>query len=299
MPAVHYETFKARFYECNPFGFLKSITYLRWMAEAAFAASTAVGYDFSKYDRLGQLWLVRENQIDYQRPAKYGDEVEIKTWVMDFRRFRSKRAYQIREKRSGFLIATAETDWVYLETESLRPVQIPNEMKLAFFPEGEPEGFPKRSRFQKPPVPSVKPFSYRKIVGWHDIDSMWHVNNAIYLNYIDEADIITLETCGFPLQRMVQDGITFVSKSQHVEYLQPARYKDKLEITSWHSDIHSKTGIGYYEIHSTKSNYLLVRAYTKWGFVNIKTGEPCDIPRDFHEAITNYKSEPRSASQHK
>ena len=45
MPAEHRELFHVRYYECDPFGHMNNANHLRWMQEAAFAASAAVGYD--------------------------------------------------------------------------------------------------------------------------------------------------------------------------------------------------------------------------------------------------------------
>jgi acyl-CoA thioester hydrolase len=122
MPAIHFETFQARYYECDAFGSLKFCNYLCWMQEAAFAASAAVGYDFSRYTEIGNLWLVRGTKIQFVRTLNYGDEVEIKTWVEDFRRFRSNRAYEFWMKNSGQLMAKATTDWVFLDPSTLKPV---------------------------------------------------------------------------------------------------------------------------------------------------------------------------------
>ena len=60
MPAIHYETFRVRYYECDAYGHLNNTNYLRWMQEAAFAASSAVGYDFARYNEMGHCgWCVK------------------------------------------------------------------------------------------------------------------------------------------------------------------------------------------------------------------------------------------------
>jgi acyl-CoA thioester hydrolase len=97
--------------------------YLRYMQEAAFDASAAVGYDKARYDALGTLWLAHETEIEYFLPIHYGDAVEIKTWVGDFRRVRSRRFYEFRRAGADELLARASTDWVYLDANSLRPLE--------------------------------------------------------------------------------------------------------------------------------------------------------------------------------
>ena len=135
MPATYKQTFPAYYHTCDALGYVKTISYLRWMQQAAFAASAAVGYDFADYHHIGQLWLIRESQLEILAPLQYGDAVEITTYVKDIRRFRSIRAYEMRHVPSGSLMARASTDWVYLDEQTLRPVTIPSAMRAAFFPE--------------------------------------------------------------------------------------------------------------------------------------------------------------------
>ena len=81
MPAVHTSAFRVRHYECDLNGYLSHANHLRYMEEAAFDASAAVGYDKARYEAMGFLWLARETEIEYLLPIQYGDTVEITTWV--------------------------------------------------------------------------------------------------------------------------------------------------------------------------------------------------------------------------
>ncbi len=110
MSVVHHETFRVRYCERDAYGHLNNINYLRRMQEAAFGASATIGYDFARYDEIGHLWLVRETDIEYLAPLEYGDEVEVKTWMMDMRRFHSRRACEFTDTRTGRLAARASTD---------------------------------------------------------------------------------------------------------------------------------------------------------------------------------------------
>src|SRR3990172_10663548 len=97
MPFMHTRTFRVRRYECDAYGHLNNANYLRYMQETAFDASAAAGYDFDRYTAMGRLWTVRETDIEYLNPLQYADRVEVKTWVIDFRRVRSRRAYEFRK----------------------------------------------------------------------------------------------------------------------------------------------------------------------------------------------------------
>src|SRR5512142_1116600 len=102
MPLTHVRSFRVRYYECDAYGHVNNANYARYMQEAAFDASAAAGYDFARYEQMGRLWVVRETDIEYLRPLCYGDTVEVKTWVANFQRVRSRRRYELR--RGGELV---------------------------------------------------------------------------------------------------------------------------------------------------------------------------------------------------
>ena len=95
------------------------------MQETAFDATAAAGYPVSRYEAMGRLWLVRESDVEHIRPLRYGDTVTVRTWVADFRRVRSRRAYEFRLANTGELVAQAQTDWVFLDSATGRPTAIP------------------------------------------------------------------------------------------------------------------------------------------------------------------------------
>src|SRR5574337_297229 len=159
-------TFRVRSYECDAYGHVNNANYLRYMQEAAFDASAAVGYDVKRYEELGQYWLVRETEIEYFKPLKYGDEFEIKTWVVDFRRVRSRRTYEFRLTGSAEIMARGLTDWVYLDQATQRPANVPPEMIQAFAPDGEEVVKQSRESFPKPPPPPPEVFKMRRRVMW-------------------------------------------------------------------------------------------------------------------------------------
>lgn len=281
MPPIHYETFRVRYYECDAYGHLNNTNYLRWMQEAAFAASAAVGYDFARYDELGHLWLVRETDIEYLAPLFYGDEVRVKTWVMDFRRFMSRRAYEFTLIRSGQIVARAATDWAYVNAKTLRPAAIPQAMRQAFFPEDSSQQGERRERFPTPPPPPPNVFTIRKRVEWRDIDTLWHVNNAMYLAYIEDAGIQVAEAYGWSMQRMSDEGFGILARRHRVDYRQAAQAGDELEIATWFSDARRSSAIRHYAIRRASDKELLVRARSLYVWVDLKTGRPIRIPEGF------------------
>lgn len=281
MPATHTASFKVRHYECDALGHLNNANYARYMEEAAFEASASVGYDKARYDQMGYLWLAYETEIKYLHPVVYGDTLEVKTWVGDFRRVRSRRFYEFRKAGDSTLVATANTDWVYLEAATERPTIVSPELITAFMPEGLTETAPPRTRFPAPPPAPSGKFTMRRRVEWRDIDTAHHVNNAVYLNYIEDCGMQVANHFGWPIARSRAAGWAAVAREHHIEYKHPALLDDELEISTWVAAASRASADRYYTITRPRDNLLLAQARTRWVWVDLQTGRPIRIPTDF------------------
>jgi acyl-CoA thioester hydrolase len=231
MTAVHESLFRIRHYECDAYSHVNNANYLRYMQEAAMRASAAVGWDVARYTAIGQHWLVHDTTIEYLAPLRYGDTVRVKTWVLDFQRVRSRRAYELYEAGSGQLCARATTEWVYLDTQTGRPARIPAAMIAHFLPVGASPAVP-RTPFpvQPPPPPGV--FSMQRKVMWQEVDSANHVNNAVYLAYLSDCGFEVAEAYGWSGARMQAAGFGILVRRYRVEYVQPAVLGDHLEVAT-------------------------------------------------------------------
>ena len=274
MPVTNTTKFRVRYVECDAYGHVNNANYLRYMQEAAFAASAAVGYDVKRYDELGQLWLVRETEIEYFKPLMYDDEFEIKTWVADFRRVRSRRLYEFRKTGADELVARGVTDWVYLDQATLRPANVPPEMIRAFAPDGEDVVTQARESFPKPPPPPQEVFKLRRRVMWQDIDMAQHVNNAVYLAYVEECGFQLLKHFKWPMQRMRDENHAILIRKHHIQYVQPALHDDEIEIASYVYDVKRASAMRYYSITRVSDGALLAQVNSLGVWVNLNTGQP-------------------------
>jgi acyl-CoA thioester hydrolase len=281
MPLTHQRTFRVRHYECDAYGHVNDTNYLRYMQEAAFDASAAVGYDLARYQAMGRHWLVHETDVEYLHPLRYGDSVQVKTWVADFRRIRSRRRYEFRLAGNDDLIAQAQTDWVFLDTATQLPTPIPPEMVNAFLPEGSFESHTGSNRFPTPPPPPPGVFKMRRRVEWRDIDPAGHVNNAVYLSYIEDCGLQVVAAHGWPIERTVAEGFAMVARKHHIQYLNQAVLDDELELATWASNIKRTSAVRHFTISRVSDGELLTRARTVWVWVDVKTDQPIRIPSHF------------------
>jgi acyl-CoA thioester hydrolase len=281
MPLTNTTSFRVRYVECDAYGHVNNANYLRYMQEAAFDASAAVGYDVKRYEALGQYWLVRETEIEFFKPLMYDDTFEIKTWVADFRRVRSRRMYEFRKPGEDDLIARGMTDWVYLDQATQRPANVPPEMIRAFAPDGEEVATHARDPFPKPPPPPSEVFKMRRRVMWQDIDQAQHVNNAVYLSYVEDCGFQLLKHFKWPMQRMRDEGFAILIRRHHIQYLQPAVFDDEIEVASYVYDVKRASAMRYYSITRVSDGALLAQVNSLGVWVDLKTGMPARFPGQF------------------
>jgi acyl-CoA thioester hydrolase len=285
MPLIHERTFRVRHYECDAYGHLNGTNYLRYMQETAFDAAAAAGYDLSRHREMGRLWLVRQSGIEYIKPLFYNDTVRVKSWVEDFRRVDSRRAYEFRAAGSDEVVARSYTDWVFLDTGTMRPAPIPQAVKDAFVPERLPERNGRREKIPPAPPPPPGLFHLGRRVEWRDIDALGHVNNAAYLAYAEDCGVQVAAAFGWPMSRCMEAGFGIMVRRHQIDYQRQAVLDDEVEVSTWISDFRQTSAIRHYMIRDQASGDLLVRVRSLYVWVELKAGRLMKMPEDFRAAF--------------
>ena len=111
-------------------GHVNNVTYVQWMQEIAVEHYASIG----GVEAQGKdaTWFVREHRIEYLLPAFANEEIEIRTWVENVRRVRSLRKYEFVRKLDGKLLVRGETDWVFVDAKTGRPLPIPEVVSKIF-----------------------------------------------------------------------------------------------------------------------------------------------------------------------
>jgi len=291
MPLTFERDFRVRHYECDAYGHVNNTSYLLYMQEAAIDASADAGYDTTRYAALGTNWIMRATDIDYLSQLRFGDTVRVRTWVEDFRRVRSRRAYEITNAATGEVAARATTDWVYVNTSTGQPASIPAELMAAFFPEGAPPPAPRRPRAAAPPPPPPGVFHMARPVRWQDIDGVGHVNNARYLSFVTDCGFEVARAYGWPADRIVAEGFAILARQYSIEYRQPAVLDDELDIATWLYDLRRVTCRRAFTITRAADGEVLCQVQALYTWISLETGRPMRIPeavlRDFAANIAH------------
>lgn len=129
-----------------------------------------------------------------------------------------------------------------------------------------------------PPMPT------QHVVRWkvrqYELDSFGHVNNAVYLNYIEQAAAEHTEAVGVGRAWAEQHGGTWVVRSHQITYHQPAVYGDEVEITTIAESFRGATGVRRTRIVRASDRVLLTDAVTEWVWLRMPDARPARIPAD-------------------
>lgn len=180
-PLVHEATYRVRFDEAGPDGLLRTSGLMRFAQDVAWQHSTALGFGRAWYLERGLTWLVRSAELEVLAAIPMGVDVVARTQVVGQRRVWARRRGEFRDA-DGELAAWVHTDWVMIDSRGAL-TRIPDIFGEAF---RIPEATGHIGRVALAPTPpdaATRAFAVRR----HELDPMDHVNNAVYLDWLEEA----------------------------------------------------------------------------------------------------------------
>ncbi len=125
-----------------------------------------------------------------------------------------------------------------------------------------------------PVCSSPNPFEYRLRVEAMDIDARGHVNNTIYLHWVQEATAAHWQAVA---SQEEQDAIVWVILRHEIDYKRPALLHDAITVRTW---VGVPEGVGFErhaEILREADGKKLARARTIWCPINPQSGRPVRI----------------------
>jgi YbgC/YbaW family acyl-CoA thioester hydrolase len=125
---------------------------------------------------------------------------------------------------------------------------------------------------------------YRLKVRSYDLDSYGHVNNAVYLNYLEEARCDYLEQLGLSFSNFHEWKTFAIVVSAEIVYKSPAKFNDVLDIRGAFSDIKRSSFTINYELINETAAKLCAVAKMCFAFVDAN-GKVIAMPIPFREKM--------------
>lgn len=118
-------------------------------------------------------------------------------------------------------------------------------------------------------------FKQELTVSKDDLDELHHVNNVRYVQWVQ--DIAKAHWLSMATEKMLEDYF-WVVVSHHIEYKESAVLHDDIRLKTYVTQTHGVTSTRTVEMFFKDSGKLLLKAETKWCFMDARTKRPVRIP---------------------
>ena len=131
-------------------------------------------------------------------------------------------------------------------------------------------------------VDAFDPWRYtvRWAVRQYELDALGHVNNAVYLNWAEQAAIEHVEALGLGRAWSLNHGGTWVVREHHVTYHRPVGYGEVVLVTTLPQEISGARGMRRTEVRRASDDVLTTEITTEWIWVRLSDGRPMRVPAD-------------------
>ncbi|KAK7353803.1 hypothetical protein VNO80_19255 [Phaseolus coccineus] len=271
---VYMQNFSVRSYEIGPDKTLSLETLTNFLMETSINHFSNCGLSQNSFGATPEMdlrkltWVVSRFQVQVQRYSKWGDEIEVETWIDVVGKNGTRRDWIIRDRCTKQIIAKATSLWVIMNRETRRLSKMPEAVRQEIVPfyfnrfaiaTEEMD----HQKIQKLTDATAEGILFGVTPGWNDMDVNQHVNNAKYIRWISESvprEILEdykmssmtlefrrectqsdiLETMTSPSSKVIgASNNKCVSRKLHLQYIHLLRLQDnKTELvrarTEWH-----------------------------------------------------------------
>lgn len=177
-------TSKIRYSETDEENVLKLHNVVNYLQDCSTFQSESIGMGLEHLKSMHRVWVLNSWQIDIRNwdELKVGKEIQVGTWMCDYNGVLARRNFIMNDKE-GNRVVNANSVWVLLDTDTLRPVRIKEE-DVANYQQEEPLEMECLGRKIVLPehLQEQAPFPVRK----YHLDSNHHVNNSSYFLMAEE-----------------------------------------------------------------------------------------------------------------
>jgi acyl-CoA thioester hydrolase len=276
MSKIFSRTFRVRWSEVDETGWVRTAHYLRFLVETALDWGATGHLSMDEIGALGQVWVIRETDITFFHPLQYNDRFDFAIWLVEWRRVRGTRAFELTNENSGEVVAQGMQQVVCLDAQTLRPTNAPHYLR-EYFEIDHPRTFLQQRFPRVPPAPQAA-FDWRRRVEAQDVDLDGIVNNAIYADYAEEAAARVLAAAGWPPDRLKSEGLAPRPRRFHIQYQSPAIWGDQVRLVSYLLELGDRGWIQYVAIQREPEGAGIVQCLVEWQVVDRVSGEARPVP---------------------
>ncbi len=165
----------------------------RFFQEMATFHSTKIGVGPDVLFEKGVTWLLNRLEIEFFRYPLLGEDIKITTWSRGFKRFKGFREYHLYSSKGD--IARGTSVWLFFDFKRSRISKIPVEISRLY--ETEKEKYFDKEIDDWKTCGKIVPEQQMDIsLRYSDFDMNSHVNNTIYLGFLETLYHQTIKNNG-------------------------------------------------------------------------------------------------------
>ncbi|MEZ6041008.1 MAG: thioesterase family protein [Planctomycetaceae bacterium] len=109
------------------------------------------------------------------------------------------------------------------------------------------------------------------------IDGNGHVNNVVYVQWMQDAAVAHARSC-IPRNADELADTSWVARSHHIEYLLPVVEGQRIVVRTWIADFRRVRSTRRYRFVRLDDQKLVAQGQTDWVFIDTHSGRPRSIP---------------------
>lgn len=106
---------KAQYHETDQMGMIHHSNHVKWMEEARVAFMDEIGMGYAQVEASSVASPVVGLSVDYRKPVRFADEVEVRVEVKAYDGIRIELAYEFFDRTSGKVCATATSKHCFVK----------------------------------------------------------------------------------------------------------------------------------------------------------------------------------------
>ncbi len=126
-------------------------------------------------------------------------------------------------------------------------------------------------------------FEIRIRVEPDDIDALGHVNNVVYVKWVQDAAVAHWRHAASPAD---QASLLWVVTRHEIDYRRPAFQEDRIVVRTWVGEAHRRDFERHTEIFRESNMKTLARARTLWCPIDPRTGRPTDVSDEVRQRFS-------------
>ncbi len=131
-------------------------------------------------------------------------------------------------------------------------------------------------------------FIYTEQIYTYHIDIVGHVNNIIYIQWLENGRMKLLEAMGIPVTDLSKkEGILPILTETNILYKKPLFIHNLVRIEMWVSKLNNASAILEFRFYN-ENDELCASAWQKGLFINIETMKPTRLTDKHREAFEKY-----------